>query len=169
MLIFNVFEGFAILNGFKTTSLRPIRANGRGYCRVGAIHEVRTNRNFKAPFLCKILITAKEFVNIEDLGREDFKALGYQNKAEYMEQPYNRSNPDPERVRYSFICLDTLLRWILTEEQTLELFHRLWNSCRISPELSEGVTPELVFDGCDCRDLENQIQRLKENIIRGMM
>lgn len=102
MLIVTQAEAEAIQMGEKVATLRPIRANGKGYCRVGSIQQIRVGRNFKAPYICKVRIIAREFVNIEDLKEADFKALGYPNKETYMSQSYNLNNSSPCRVRYWF-------------------------------------------------------------------
>ena len=106
MLIVTQTEAEAIQMGEKVATLRPIRANGKGYCRVGSIQQIRDSRNFKAPYVCKIQIMAREFVNIEDLKEADFKALRYPNKSEYMRQSYNLKNPNPCRVRYWFEVIE---------------------------------------------------------------
>ena len=98
-------EAEEIANFTKFETLRPLRANGKGYFRVGSIQRIFIGRNFKGVTYCRVLIVARDFVDIEELTEGDFIALGCSNKAEYMAKDYNQRNPSPDRVKYSFIPL----------------------------------------------------------------
>ena len=164
MIIVTLKEGYSILNGVKVETLRPIRANGKGYAKIGAIHEIRTNRNFKEPYLTKVLIIKRSFVNVEDLTDEDAKRLGYSNVGEYMSQSYNQRNPSPERVKYEFIELNNLLNDINNSEWGLnELIYYL-DLMSISPKLLKGINKDLIFEGCEIQNIIDAFEQIRENI-----
>lgn len=165
MLIVTVREGWSILKGAKVSTLRPLRANGKGYLTVGSIQQIRTSRNFKEPYLCKVLIYKRTFINIEDLQEEDFRAFGYPDRASYMAQPYNQRNPSPERVRYDFVALPELLNMLECPEWTPILFASIWRFVKLNPELSEGVESDLIYEGCDPSDLEDALLTIQGNIM----
>lgn len=166
MFIVKNREGFSILNGEKIKTLRPIKASGKGYFKIGSLQQIRQSRNFKKPYLCMVLVTARYFVNVDSLEPEDFQALGYPSKAEYMAQDYNLRNPSPERVCYEFIGLDTLLRMTNNNFWTYEFFKTLWGYCKLNKHLSEGVTE--LNETADPEAVKEAIDRLQANIVGWM-
>lgn len=165
MLLVNKTEGQKILDDEKDQSCRAIRPNGKGYLRVGSIQQVRDSRNFKAPYLCRILIYERDFTNTQSLTPQDCQRLGYETKAEYLAQRYNQDNPSTERVRYSFIRLGLLVELAQECEITPQTFGELWDYCKDCPSLAQGVEPQRVFEGCNIEDLETQFIGLQTNIL----
>ena len=109
MFIMNQKNGDDILAERKRSTLRPIRANGKGYFKEGNIYWVHIGRDFTQPHLCRVQVNKVSFVDIEDLGAKDWEALGYESKAEYMGEPFNKNNPSTERVRYDFKLIKEVL------------------------------------------------------------
>lgn len=121
-------------------------------------------RDFVNGFFNRGLILNRYPVNIEQLTAEDFKAVGYSSKAEYMEQPYNQNNPSPERMKYDFITLPDLLEFVASLEIDPDNFFYVWDMVKDCRELRRGVNPDLIFEGCDLEDLEEQYMLIESNI-----
>ena len=168
MFIVTQSEGWSILNGEKVETLRPIKANGKGYFKIGSIQQIFVGRNFKVPCLCRVLVYGRDFVNIHDLSIWDFGRLGYSSKAEYLAQPYNKNNPSPERVRYQFIELGQLLEFVETCKRTPRNFGKLAKYIMFSEEFKKGVCLILPWENVEMTDLESRFNRVAENI-RGYM
>jgi len=168
MLIVNLHEGEQINEGIKIWSLRPIRASGKGYLTIGSLQYIYVGRDFKADPVARVLMLNRSFINIGELTAEDFQALGYPSKAEYMEQPYNKRNPSPERVKYEFIELGNLAEFVESLEWTPSTFAEVWDMVGNCKELAQGVEPSLIFEGCDLQDLEETFQTIQANILEAM-
>ena len=168
MFIVTKNEGQKINNDEKDQTCRPIKEDGKGYFKLGSIQQIRDSRNFKAPYICRVLVYGRDFVDLQTLTPADCLRLGYETKAEYIAQPYNQRNPSSERVRYTFIRIGRLQELAQTLEICPDSFGILWGYCRDCPELAEGVNPQRVFEGCDLEDLEGEFLTLQANICEVM-
>ena len=166
MFIVNQSEGWSILNGEKVETLRPIKANGKGYFKIGSIQRIYIGRNFKAPALCRVLVYNRTFVNIHDLSIADFNALGYPSKAEYLAQPYNKGNPSSDRVRYQFIELSHLLDWIENCNKNPITFAQLMRYVQFNSDLMVGVSPVLPWDNVEKSDIVDRFHTVAYNLRR---
>lgn len=164
MLIVKKNEAQSIENDEKDQSLREIRANGKGYLTVGSVQQIRVGRDFKAPYICTVLIYNRDFVNIENLRIEDFKRLGYSSKAEYLAQDYNQRNPSPLRVRYSFVRVGRVLEYIEFVDWTPQTFADVWEWVGDCKEVTWGVDATLIYEGCDIEDLEEALSTIQSNL-----
>ena len=87
-----------ILTGLKIATLRPV--SGSPF-RVGSTQLVKVAM-FSSYYYLKIEITSRDLVNLNELQPEDFHELGYISKDDYLNEPFNKKNPNPERFRYYF-------------------------------------------------------------------
>ena len=168
MLIVQLKEVYSILNDEKVETLRPIKPNGKGYFKIGSIQQIRTSRNFKEPYLCRVIILARDFIDLRNMSDPEFKPLGYPNKAEYLAQAYNLRNKSPYRVRYSFMRLERFAEYVESLEIDPEAFGEIWDICKDNKDLNSGVDPSQIFEGCDPEILEAEYIALQSNI-RGMI
>lgn len=164
MLIVKKNEAESIEKDEKDQSLREIRENGKGYLTIGSKQQIRVGRDFKAPYICTVLILNREFVNINDLLPSDFRRLGYSSKAEYLAQDYNQRNPSPHRVRYSFVRVGRVLEFIEFVDWTPKAFEYLVDWVGVCPKVFEGVEKDLIFEGCDIEDLEEGFLSIQANL-----
>lgn len=164
MFIVNNHEAEQINNGGKIATLRPIRPSGKGYFKIGSLQKVCKGRDFKNGIFNRVLILNRYPVSIIRLTIKDFVELGYESKAEYMEQPYNKNNPSPIRMKYDFITLSDLMDFVESLEVTPANFRTVWDMVKDCRELRRGVNPDLIFEGCDCEDLEEQYMMIESNI-----
>ena len=89
----------------KIATLRPIKANGKGYFLLDSIQQIKKGM-FDNFYYFKVQIIAVDFVDIEELSIEEFQQLGYKNKAEYMAEPFNQKNNSTKRVKYTFKVIE---------------------------------------------------------------
>ena len=164
MFSFNEHEKEQINKGVKVSTLRPIKESGKGYFKIGSLQMFCLGRDFVNGFFNRGLILNRYPVNIEDLTAEDFQAVGYSSKAEYMSQPYNQNNPSQERMKYDFITLTDLADIMAGLEIDPDNFRYMWDIVKGCKELTAGVNPDLIFEGCDCEDLESEFSTLESNI-----
>lgn len=164
MFIVNDHEAEQINNGGKVATLRPIRPSGKGYFKIGSLQKVCRGRDFKNGIFNRVLILNRYPVSIIRLTIKDFVALGYESKAEYLAQDYNQNNPSPIRMRYDFITLTDLAEIMAGLEIDPDNFFYIWDIVKGCKELTAGVNPDLIFEGCDCEDLESEFSTLESNI-----
>ena len=166
MIIVNKHEKEQINNGEKWATLRPIRASGKGYLRLGSLQMFCEGRDFKNGFFNRGLIYSRSFCSVESLTSADCQALGYSSKAEYMAQNYNVRNSDPLRVRYDFITLPDLLALVESAEITPANFEDFKESFKlgVNNELLKGIDCEAIYEGCDCEYLAEAFAILESNI-----
>lgn len=169
MFIVNNHEADQIDNGVKSSTLRKIRADGKGYFKIGSLQKVCRGRNFKTGIFNRVLILARYPVEIPQLTQEDFKSLGYESKAEYLAQDYNKGNPSPHRIRYDFITLSDLLDYVEALEVTPENFRIVWDMVGDCQELRRFVNPAEIFEGCDEEALINGFVQIQANIWEALL
>lgn len=164
MFIVNDHEAEQIDNGVKSSTLRKIRADGKGYFKIGSLQKVCRGRDFKTGIFNRVLILARYPVEIPQLTAEDFQALGYESKAQYLAQDYNQRNPSPHRIRYDFITLADLLDFVESLEVTPSNFRTVWDMIKDCRELRQFVNPAEIFEGCEEEDLINGFVQIQANI-----
>ena len=101
MLSMNIKNLKDINNNIKKTTLRAFKGSLKGTLKIGSIQMIKKGL-FDSNYCFKVVITNKTIVNINDLKLNDFKALGYSNKQEYLKEPFNVNNNSPLRVKYDF-------------------------------------------------------------------
>ena len=87
-------------HGHKIATLRPIK-NNQGYLKEGTIQQVKLSHYDKKWYL-KVKILKRRFIDINQLKEIHYKALGYKDKEEYLEEEFNQNNPSNYRVIYFF-------------------------------------------------------------------
>ena len=167
--IVSTHEGEEIKQGRKFRTLRPIKANGKGYFRVGSLQRVYTSRDFTQSPICRVLVTDRGFTDTTLLTDVDSPALGYTTISEYLAQPYNQTNPSTERVVYTFVELNELYTAVADSEIDPENFAYFYDLCKGERELIRGITPSLVYEGCDLEDLEAEYLTLQGNIYEAII
>ena len=89
-----------IYHGRKIATLRPVK-NKQGYLKEGTIQQIKTSHYDKKWYL-KVKIKKKGFINLDSLKEIHYKALGYENKSEYLKEEFNQNNHSKYRVIYFF-------------------------------------------------------------------
>ena len=59
-------------------------------------------------YYAKVKIISKEVIDIEKLTIEEFKQLGYKNKQQYMNEPFNKNNGSNLRIKYEFEVIEVI-------------------------------------------------------------
>lgn len=165
MFIVTERNGAYILNWEKVATLRPIKAQNKGYFKKGSLQYIHIGRDFTKAHLCRVLIYDVSFININELTPNDFYDLGYNGKGEYLAEPFNQRNPSPERVKYSFITLGEL--WEMVESATPsivelgELFKYIKGS-----EVCKGVPTDIYHYHYNSEAIEQALEQIADNLQR---
>lgn len=120
---------FKMLMLIKIGTMRPTKEADKGYFKIGSEQQIKKGM-FDNFHYMKVTITARDKADLIKMNDAEFKPLGYTDKAEYMSEPFNISNPSTARVRYWFDIVPNSINWekvaeLLTAEQ-FQAVAELW-------------------------------------------